>query len=137
MRSDCTFFCPLRVRYGEVDQQGIVYNANYAIYTEFAFSEFLRSRGYSYKELVTEYESEVCLKKATFEYASSAFEDDMLEVGMRVIKIGNRSFTLTFEIYRQGKDDLIVAAEIVYVGYDKNSRSSRPITGLMRNLLNF
>ncbi|WP_245156595.1 acyl-CoA thioesterase [Clostridium aminobutyricum] len=135
MRNDCVFFCPIRVRYGEVDQQGVVYNGNYVVYTDVAFEEFLRSKGYPYRKLVNEYASEVCHKKATFEYISSAFEGDMLEVGVRVVKVGNRSFTLGFEIYRQGEEDPLVTSEIVYVGYDTQKRSSRPITELMRKLL--
>ena len=42
MRSDCVFFCPIRVRYGEVDQQGIVYNGNYVAYTDQAMLEFFQ-----------------------------------------------------------------------------------------------
>ena len=135
MRSDCAFFCPIRVRYGELDPQGIVYNGNYSIYTDVAFEEFLRSRGYSYKELVQEHASEVCHKKATFEYISSAFEDDMIEIGVRVIKVGNRSFTLGFEVYRQGEENPIVLSEVVYVGYDTEKRKSRPLTELMHKIL--
>lgn len=135
MRSDCVFFCPVRVRYGEVDQQGVVYNGNYGIYTDVAFEAFLRSKGYPYQKLAGEYDSEVCHKKSTFEYISSAVADDLLEVGVRVLKVGHKSFTLGFEIYRQGEDDLLVKAEIVYVGYDTENRASRPITDLMRQIL--
>lgn len=135
MRNDCIFFCPVRVRYGEVDQQGVVYNGHYIVYTDVAIGEFFRAKGYTYNELVNKHASEVCHKKSTFEYISSAFEDDMLEVGIRVIKVGNRSFTLGFEIYRENEDELLVTAEIVYVGYDKEGRCSRPITELMRELL--
>ena len=135
MRSDCVFFCPIRVRYAEVDIQGVVYNGNYVIYTDVAFEEFLRSKGYSYKQLVNEYASEICHKKTTIEYISSAFQDDMLEVGVRVVKVGSRSFTLGFEIYRQGEEDPLVISEIVYVGYDTERRSSRLITEQMRKIL--
>jgi len=135
MRSDCVFFCTIRVRYGEVDKQGIVYNANYAIYTDIAFEEFLRSRGYAFKTLVEEYESEVCHKRSSFEYNASAFEDDLLDVGVRVLNVGNSSFTLGFEVYRQGEDEPLVIADAVYVGYDKHNRRSRPITDVMRKIL--
>lgn len=135
MRKDCVFFCPLRVRFGEVDRQGIVYNGNYVAYTDLAFEEFLRSRGYSYKELAEKYDSEVCHKKSTYEFVSSAYEGDMLEVGIRKIKIGRKSFTIEYEIYRQGEDDLILWCESVYVGYDVEKRASRPITDLMRKIL--
>ena len=59
----------------------------------------------------------------------------MLEVGISKIKIGRKSFTMQFEIYRQGEDDLLLWAESVYVGYDVENRTSRPITDLMRALL--
>ena len=59
----------------------------------------------------------------------------MLEVGISKIKIGKKSFTIQFEIYHQGEDDLILLCESVYVGYDVENRTSRPITDLMRALL--
>lgn len=135
MRSDCVFFCPIRVRYGELDPQGIVYNGNYTMYVDFALSEFLRSKGYTYKELVNEHGSEICHRKNTIEFNASAFEDDLLEVGLYFSKVGNKSFTMAFEIYRQGEEDLLVTGESVYVGYDKEKRCSRPITDLMRQLI--
>lgn len=135
MRSDCVFFCPIRVRYGEVDQQGVVYNGNYLVYTDVAFTEFLRFRGYTYKELVVHHGSEVCHKKSGFEYISSAFEDDLLEVGVRVIRVGERSFTLGFEVYRQGEEAPLVLSEIVYVGYNTEKRASQPLTKIMRGIL--
>ncbi len=135
MRGDCVFFCPIRVRYGEVDQQGVVYNGNYLIYTDVAFTDFLRHRGYTYRELADRHDSEVCHRKSTFEYFASAFDDDMLEVGVRVIRVGERSFTMGFEIYRQGEELLLASSEIVYVGYDTKKRCSRPLTKLMKEIL--
>ena len=135
MRSDCIFFCPVRVRYGEVDQQGIVYNGNYVAYVDLAFEEFFRSKGYSYKELAEKHGSEVCHKKSTYEFVSSAYEGDMLEVGISKVKVGNKSLTVEFEIYREGEEELILWCESVYVGYDTKTRTSRPITELMRSLV--
>jgi acyl-CoA thioesterase FadM len=102
---------------------------------EAAFDEFLRSKGCGYRELADGTGSEVCHKKSTYEYFSSAFEGDLLEVGVRVIRIGEKSFTLGFEVYRQGEDDLLVTGEIVFCGYDPELRRSRPITEAMRKLL--
>ena len=111
------------------------FNGNYVVYTDLAFEEFLRSRGYSYRELAEEHESEVCHRKATYDFYSSAFEGDDLEVGISNIHVGNKSFTITFEIYRKDEDELLVRCESVYVGYDVENRASRPITDLMRSLL--
>ena len=135
MRSDCVFFCPIRVRYGEVDQQGIVYNGNYVAYTDQAMLEFFRSKGYPYRDLAKKYDSGVCHKKSTYEFRASAYEDDLLEVGIAGVRVGNKSFTMCFEVYRQGEDELLMRCESVYVGYDVETRTSRPITPLMRSLL--
>ena len=39
------------VRYGETDQMGYVYHGNYAQFLEIGRIEWLRSMGFSYKEL--------------------------------------------------------------------------------------
>ena len=44
----------VRVIYGDTDQMGVVYYANYFRYFEFARSEFLRAHGRSYREMEAE-----------------------------------------------------------------------------------
>ncbi len=104
-------------------------------YTDLALDEFFRSKGYPYRDLAEKYDSGVCHKKYTYEFISSAYEGDLLEVGVTGIRVGNKSFTMCFEVYRQGEEDLLMRCESVYVGYDIETRSSRPITDLMRSLL--
>lgn len=135
MRSDCTFFHPVRVRYNEVDQQKIVHNAVYIVYTECALDEFFRVQGYSVRDLVERYDSEICHRKTVIEYNASAFDGDLLDVGLYLVRLGERSFTLNFEIYRAGEDEMLVSLESIFVGYDVEHRCSRPITTLMRQLL--
>lgn len=135
MRKDCFFFWPIRVRFCEVDSQGIVYNGNYAIYVDEAFEEFLRFRGVSYQSLIHDHDMEVCHVKSVYEFHSSAFEGDMLEVGIRSIRLGNKSFTIDYEIYREGEDELILFNEAVYAGYDSKLRKSRPLSEKLRKIL--
>ena len=42
-RQDFTFFHPLRVRWSEVDPQGIVFNPNYLAYADIALTEYMRA----------------------------------------------------------------------------------------------
>lgn len=135
MRSDCIFFHTLPVRYGEIDRQGIVYNPIYIIYTDEAFNAFMQSKGYTYEQLSTQYDSEVCHKKTTIEYHASAYADDVLDIGVRVGRIGERSFTLIFEIYRHNTQELLVTSESVFVGYDLPNRRSCPISDTWRTIL--
>ena len=135
MRQDCEFFCPIRVRYAEVDQQGIVYNANYMTYMDVAFGEYTRHKGYPYRQLTLDTGFEVCHVKSEVTFKSSAFDDDLLEIGVRVLRVGEKSFTLGFEIYRQGSDELLVDAACVYAGYSSKNRTSRPLSDEMRRIL--
>ena len=42
-RDDFRFFHPLRVRWAEVDPQGIVFNGNYLTYADVAITEYFRA----------------------------------------------------------------------------------------------
>jgi acyl-CoA thioester hydrolase len=42
------FFFPLRVRYSEVDAQGMVFNANHIVYYQTALTEYFRKLGYDF-----------------------------------------------------------------------------------------
>ncbi len=135
MRSDCIFFSQVRVRFNEVDQQKIVYNGVYITYSECALDDFFRSKGYPFAELQEKYNADICHRKNTIEYFSSAFYGDVLDVGMRIARIGDRSITLIFEIYREGEEDLLVSLETVFVSYDVENRCSRPLAPIMREIL--
>ena len=135
MKLDCIFFEPIRVRYAEVDKQGIVYNGHYATYTEVCFSAYMRSKGMPYNKMVEETGFEIINVKSTFEYFGSVYEEDLIEVGLKVVRVGEKSFTLGFEIYRSGEDKLLVYSEYVFAGYDSAKHKSRPLSDLMRSLL--
>ncbi len=135
MRKDCVFFCQIPVRHNEVNSQGVVYGGNYTIYSDFTIVEFFRSKGYTLKQLVSELDSEVCQRKATVEFFAPVFEGDMLDIGVRIARIGNKSFTIVYEIYRQNENEMLVSAEVIYVGYDSVNRLSRPISDVMKEIL--
>lgn len=135
MREDFSFFFPVRVRYNEVDQQGIVYNGTYFTYTDVAFGEFLRAKGHPYQSIVSETGFEVCHVKSVIEFCSSAFYDDLLDVGVRTLSVGTKSFTLGFELYRHEEDTLLVKVACVYVGYSPETRTSLELSPLMLQIL--
>ena len=49
-RKDFSFVHTLRVRWSEVDMQGIVFNGNYLNYFDVAFTEYWRAIGLPYPE---------------------------------------------------------------------------------------
>lgn len=126
-RSDFSFFFPLRVRYAEVDLQGVVFNAHYLTYFDTAITEFLRSTGYSYNALFTERGLDFHLIKATVEYLRPVGFDERIDIGVTVARIGTSSATFALGVF--GKDDATCRAtgEIVWVCAGKGTHKSHPI----------
>lgn len=101
----------LRVRWGEVDAQGVVFNANYLMYADVAVTEFMRSNGIM--EDCREEFGQVFVVDARLSFRASARFDDVLKLTVRCARIGRSSFVLTVEMSRAG--EVLCVAEMTYV----------------------
>lgn len=126
------FSFPIRVRYSEIDVQGIVYNSRYLEYVDAALTEYFRAMGVPYQEMVKQHGCDPSLVKATLEFKRVARFDELLRVYARVASIGRTSFQMEFQILREASEELITSAQIVYVNFDKQTQSSRPIPESIR-----
>ncbi len=133
MRSDFRFFHRLRVRYSEVDWQGIVFNAHYLTYLDVAITEYFRKIGLDYMQLVQEGKMDMALVKTTLEFKSSAMFDEELEIGTRIFHIGNTSYSVEFEIYKTGSEDLVLRAQTIYVNYNSVKRKAEQVPVFFRS----
>ncbi|MBE3584637.1 MAG: hypothetical protein IMW94_00415 [Thermoanaerobacter sp.] len=75
------------------------------------------------------------LVKTTLEFKTPAFFDEVLEIGVRITHIGNKIFTLDFEIYKENSELLVLKAETVYVNYNTAIRSTQPVPGFFRSIV--
>ena len=124
-REDFTFFDSLRVRWAEVDMQGIVFNGHYLTYFDVAFTEYWRATGLPNVLVQAKEGREMFARKATIEYQASARFDDVLEIGVRCASIGCSSIRFLLEIHR-GEDHLI-SGELSYVYADTAISKGVPI----------
>jgi acyl-CoA thioester hydrolase len=74
----------LRVRYGECDPQGIVFNANYLLYFDVAFTELWRAAVGPWQEMVARGVDAVVVE-ANLSFRSPARFDEQLELRARVV----------------------------------------------------
>jgi acyl-CoA thioester hydrolase len=124
----------LRVRYQECDAQHVVFNARYGDYIDLACFEFLRAALPRERDTFDgTFESQTV--RQVVEWKAGARFDDVLEIAVRTSKVGNTSFTLSFEIRRAGEADPLVTSENVYVHVDKATYTKRPIAPEMRAAL--
>ncbi len=138
-RADFSCVARLRVRWSEVDMQKIVFNGNYLNYIDVAIAEYWRAIGLPYPHgYVDRYANDVYLRKATVDYLGSAHYDDMLDVLVRVSRLGRTSMTFAFEIWRASPDrseNPLVTAELVYVNADPKSMAPAPLPDAVRELI--
>jgi len=132
-RSDFTFSHSLRVRWAEVDRQGIVFNGHYLLYFDIGITEYWRAIGYPYPDALLAEGSDMFVKKATLEYHGPAHYDDLLDVLVRVARIGRTSLQFLLEIHR-GETHLI-EGEIIYVNADPSTRKPAPVAAFLREAI--
>jgi len=132
-REQFRFFHPLRVRWAEVDRQGIVFNGHYLTYFDVAITEYWRAIGFPYPDALLTHGCDTFVKKATVEYHAPAGFDDVLDVGVRVARIGRSSMRFVLEIYRG--QELLIEGEIVYVNADPATRKPTPVPGSLREAI--
>ena len=125
----------LRVRYSEVDHQGLVYFAHYATYCDIAIHEFFRALPYDYTAIGKASGSDFNIVRALVEYRSPLRFDDAFEVEVRLGRIGRTSLTFAFALLAAGDAEPRATAEMVWVHADQASMRAVPLPERLLDLL--
>jgi len=120
----------LRVRWAEVDAQGIVFNAHYLTYFDVAATEYWRAIGCTYPGAFVDRGIDTFAVKATVEYHAPARFDDEIDLRVRVARLGRTSLRLLLELFRG--DEHLVSGELIYVVAGAPSRRPTPIPDFIR-----
>jgi acyl-CoA thioester hydrolase len=113
-----------RVGFSDTDAQGIVYYGRYLPYFDQARVEYARHLDM----LVTGPEEyEFVMRANTIEYHAPARFDDLVEVFIRVARIGRTSVTYECAAYRVDDDVLMVTATQTLVLVDLDERRACPV----------
>ena len=91
----------IRVIYGDTDQMGVVYHANFFRYFEFSRMEFFRARGGSYSDMEREGYM-LPIAEVSCQYKVPARYDDLLLIRPRVSELRRASLTFSYEVRREG-----------------------------------
>jgi acyl-CoA thioester hydrolase len=122
----------LRVRYGECDPQGIVFNANYLAYFDVAVTELWREAIGPWEAMV-ERGYDVVVAEANLRFRGPARFDDVIALGARVAEMGVTSLRLELDIRRDGA--LLVEGWLRQVFVDARTFSKTAIPDWARDAL--
>ncbi len=111
-----------RVCYGDTDQMGVVYYANYLRMFEFSRAAYLRAIGFPYSEVEA---SGVLMPvaEAHAKYLSPAHYDDLLSIDTAMVKLGRVSADFIYRI-RRG-DERIATGRTRHASIDRAGRKVR------------
>jgi acyl-CoA thioester hydrolase len=119
----------LRVRYGECDAQGIVFNANFLAYVDVVLTEIWRQSMGSY-DLLLETGVDTVVGEANLRFLAPGRFDDIIRIEGGFDGLGTTSTTL--KLWFRRDDDLLVEADIRYVFVDLEKWEKTPIPDAVR-----
>jgi acyl-CoA thioester hydrolase len=115
----------LRVRYGETDQMGVVYHANYLVYFEEGRTRLMDALGCPYAELERRGWALV-VRKAALRYRAPARYDEELAVRTRIERLGAASVTFAYRIHRAADATLLAEGTTELACVDLRTDDRRP-----------
>ena len=92
-----------RVDFADTDMAGLIHFSNYFRYMEFAEVAFLRSRGLSVTMTLGAEKIGFPRVSATCDYLHPVHFEDVLDIEVRIERVGRKSVTYTFDFLHQGK----------------------------------
>lgn len=120
----------IRVIYGDTDQMGVVYYANYLRYFEAARSDFIRARGGDYRALEKE-GTFLPVVEAHAEYKAPAHYDDVLRIVTDITELTRVTLTFEYSVLREGEQKLLCTGKTVHACVGQDGRPRR-LPDLMR-----
>lgn len=122
----------IRVRYGDTDQMGHAYYANYLYWFEQARGAWCRDRGFTYKSLE---ERGVLLPvvEAYVRYKGEVKYDDLISIRIHVSEIKRAAMRFDYQIFNE--DRLVTEGHTWHVVMSPETRKAMTIPTFMRELL--
>lgn len=134
-RSDYKFFHRFRIRYSEIDGQGILFNAHYLTFFDQSITEYMRVLPYAYKQETQQSGHDFHTVKTLVEYAKPVEYDEEIDVCVKVGRIGRSSIRFDFEMHGADQDDFRASGEVVWVYTEQATHKTAPVPDKLVSLM--
>jgi len=114
----------LRVIYGDTDQMGVVYYANYLRYFEAGRNEFIRAKGMRYRDFEERYALMLPVTEASVRYLAPARYDDLLSLETSLEEIRRASACFAYRLIREDQQ-LLATGRTVHACVDLEGKLRR------------
>lgn len=132
------FIAKNKVRMHDTDMAGILYFPRQFRFAHDALEDFVENMGVTFDQLFREEEFVFVIVHAESDYYVPLHVGDNIEVHLSVERIGNSSFTIVYQIYREPEHILVGSAKTVHVCLESKSRIKIPIPDkLLKSLIQY
>lgn len=125
---------PIQVRFADTDAQGHVFFGNYLTYFDEAVSGWLRSLNLAYQSLRAR-NLDFVYAHAECDYRQRAVFEEILNVHVRVARIGDSSITFECAAHRASNEELVANGKLIVVMMDTLSGEKTRVPDDVRALL--
>lgn len=115
-----------RVRFIEVDRQGILHNAHYLTYFGIALNEYYRKIGYDRIAINDAAGTALHVVSAQVEYRAPLTLDEEVDIAARISRLGRSSVTFSYAIFKLDRDEPAALGQQVWVHTDKTTHKGTP-----------
>jgi acyl-CoA thioester hydrolase len=122
----------IRVIYGDTDQMGVVYYANYLRFFEAGRNEFIRARGLTYREVEGRFRLMLPVVEAQVAYRAPARYDDLVAVETSLADVRRASARFEYRIVRGG--EVLATGHTVHACVGLDGRVQRMPSELLQRL---
>jgi acyl-CoA thioester hydrolase len=119
------YYCPIQVRYGDLDPQWHVNNARTVTFLEQARFSYLIQLGLF--DGVSFFDVGVIVADVHVTYLAPIRLTYKVRVGVRVARIGNKSLTFEYQVEDENSATILATAETVMVAYNYHTQNSIPV----------
>jgi acyl-CoA thioester hydrolase len=116
---------PVRVRYAETDQMGFAYYGNYLAWFEVGRCEWLRSLGWSYRDLEVQDAIMLPVIEAHCNYRQPARYDDELLIRAQGALVSAVRIRFAYEVVRADDGSVLAVGHTVHASTDLSGRPKR------------
>jgi acyl-CoA thioester hydrolase len=119
------YYCPVQIRYGDLDPQWHVNNARTLTFIEQARFAYLIKLGLF--DGVSFLDLGLIVADVHVAYQAPIRLTQKIRVGVCVARIGNKSLTIEYQIEDEDSAAILATAETVMVAYNYQTQSSIPV----------
>lgn len=123
-----------RIRFSDCDVQGIVYNPNYLVYWDDAFTDYMDTVGCSWDFMVS-MGDDVVLARTEIDYRRSAAMGQVARTTARVARIGRSSIIFEYLTVDAETGEVLVEGRQVQVIVDHETMRPKRVPDYLREMI--